>query len=88
MAWEEKAKEIDELEQEKWCQRVSASIVSSPWGANEAVVDQVLTAEAAIMMIIAAVIMMIALMIMIIAVIVLIVTVILMVILPLIHSLR
>ena len=40
-AWEEKAKEIDEIEQDKWCKRVSASIVSSPWGANEAVVDQI-----------------------------------------------
>jgi hypothetical protein len=40
-AWEEKAKEIDEIEQDKWCKRVSASIVASPWGANEAVVDQI-----------------------------------------------
>ena len=39
-AWEEKAKEIDEQEQEKWCKRISAAIVSSPWGANEAIVDQ------------------------------------------------
>ena len=76
MAWEEKAKEIDELEQEKWCQRVSASIVSSPWGANEAVVDQVLTAEAVIVMIIAAVVMMTALIIMITAVIIMMIAVI------------
>lgn len=40
-AWDEKAKELDEVEQEKWRKRVADSIVSSPWGANEAAVDQV-----------------------------------------------
>lgn len=40
-AWEEKAKEIDEREQEQWRARVADSIVSSPWGANEAAVDQI-----------------------------------------------
>lgn len=39
--WEEKAKEIDEKEQEKWRNKVANSIVASPWGANEAAVDQV-----------------------------------------------
>eukprot|EP01031_Cornospumella_fuschlensis_P024357 gene24357-29442_t len=39
--WEEKAKEIDESEQERWRSRVATSIVSSPWGANEAAVDQI-----------------------------------------------
>ena len=41
-AWLEKARTIDEKEQEKWSSRVAESIVASPWGANEAVVDQVL----------------------------------------------
>lgn len=40
-AWEEKAKELDEKEQEHWRARVADSIVSSPWGANEAAVDQI-----------------------------------------------
>lgn len=40
LAWEDKAKEIDDIEQEAWRKRVSNSIVASPWGANEAVVDQ------------------------------------------------
>lgn len=40
-AWDEKAKELDEKEQEKWRGRVAESIVSSPWGANEAAVDQI-----------------------------------------------
>eukprot|EP01038_Epipyxis_sp_PR26KG_P010121 gene10121-13604_t len=40
-AWEEKAKEIDDKEQERWRNRVADSIVSSPWGANEAAVDQI-----------------------------------------------
>jgi hypothetical protein len=40
-AWEERAKELDEREQERWRSRVAESIVSSPWGANEAAVDQV-----------------------------------------------
>lgn len=39
-AWEEKAKEIDEQHQEIWRDHVANSIVASPWGANEAVVDQ------------------------------------------------
>jgi len=39
--WEEKAKELDETEQEKWRNRVAESIVSSPWGANEAAVDHI-----------------------------------------------
>jgi hypothetical protein len=29
--WEEKAREIDEREQEKWRSRIAESIVSSPW---------------------------------------------------------
>jgi hypothetical protein len=40
-AWEEKAKELDEQQQERWRNHVATSIVASPWGANEAVVDQV-----------------------------------------------
>jgi hypothetical protein len=39
--WAEKAKELDEKEQEKWRTRIADSIVSSPWGANEAAVDQI-----------------------------------------------
>lgn len=39
-AWAEKARVIDEKEQEKWSHRVAESIVASPWGANEAAVDQ------------------------------------------------
>eukprot|EP00981_Chlorochromonas_danica_P008401 scaffold2187_cov182-Ochromonas_danica.AAC.2 len=39
--WDEKAKELDEAEQERWRTRVARSIVSSPWGANEAAVDQI-----------------------------------------------
>lgn len=39
-AWEEKAKELDEYHQENWRKRIANSIVASPWGANEAVVDQ------------------------------------------------
>lgn len=39
--WTEKAKEIDEQEQEKWRSHIAESIVSSPWGANEAAVDQI-----------------------------------------------
>ena len=39
--WEQKAKEIDEIDQDKWCQRVCTNVVSSPWGANEGVVDQI-----------------------------------------------
>lgn len=34
-AWAEKARTIDEKEQEKWSSRVAESIVASPWGANE-----------------------------------------------------
>eukprot|EP00600_Ochromonadales_sp_CCMP1393_P006370 CAMPEP_0174967318 /NCGR_PEP_ID=MMETSP0004_2-20121128/7520_1 /TAXON_ID=420556 /ORGANISM="Ochromonas sp., Strain CCMP1393" /LENGTH=1434 /DNA_ID=CAMNT_0016216443 /DNA_START=463 /DNA_END=4767 /DNA_ORIENTATION=+ len=40
-AWLEKANALDEREQERWRVRVADSIVSSPWGANEAAVDQV-----------------------------------------------
>ena len=39
-AWEEKANEIDQREQEQWRERVAKSIVTSPWGANEALLDQ------------------------------------------------
>jgi hypothetical protein len=39
--WEAKAKELDEEEQEEWRKRVAESIVSSPWGANEAAVDHI-----------------------------------------------
>lgn len=39
--WEGKAKELDDEEQEKWLHRIAESIVSSPWGANEAAVDHV-----------------------------------------------
>eukprot|EP01036_Dinobryon_divergens_P028325 gene28325-37256_t len=39
--WSEKANVIDDGEQEKWRTRVADSIVSSPWGANEASVDQI-----------------------------------------------
>ncbi len=39
-AWEEKAKEIDDVEQEAWRKRISDSIIASPWGANEAIVDK------------------------------------------------
>lgn len=39
--WERKAKEIDDIHQEQWRKRIATSIVASPWGANEAVVDQV-----------------------------------------------
>ena len=38
--WEEKASRIDDVDQEKWCKRIAWSIVSSPWGANEAIVDK------------------------------------------------
>ena len=38
--WEEKAQKIDDEDQEKWCKRVAQSIVCSPWGANEAIVDE------------------------------------------------
>lgn len=40
-AWDTKARELDDMEQERWRARVADSIVSSPWGANEAAVDQV-----------------------------------------------
>ena len=38
--WEEKAQRIDDEDQAKWCKRVAKSIVCSPWGANEAIVDE------------------------------------------------
>ena len=38
--WEEKAQRIDDEDQQRWCERIALSIVSSPWGANEAMVDQ------------------------------------------------
>lgn len=40
-AWAEKAREIDEEEQEKWRGRVAKSVVESPWGATEASIDQI-----------------------------------------------
>lgn len=39
--WEEKAKELDEEEQENWRNRIADGIIASPWGANEALVDQI-----------------------------------------------
>jgi hypothetical protein len=41
IVWDEKAKELDEKEQEQWRIRIANGIIASPWGANEAVVDQV-----------------------------------------------
>ena len=41
LAWKEKAQALDDEEQEKWRLRVADSIVASPWGANEAAVDQI-----------------------------------------------
>ena len=41
MMWQEKAAALDQIEQEAWRKRVATSIVTAPWGANEAVVDQV-----------------------------------------------
>ena len=41
IAWNEKAQALDDEEQEKWRLRVADSIVASPWGANEAAVDQI-----------------------------------------------
>jgi len=41
LIWDEKAKEIDEKQQEEWRNRIALSIVHSPWGANEAVIDQI-----------------------------------------------
>ena len=38
--WEEKAQRIDDEDQERWSRRVARHIVSSPWGANEAIVDR------------------------------------------------
>ena len=35
-----KAQRIDDIDQEKWCKRIALSIVCSPWGANEAIVDK------------------------------------------------
>jgi hypothetical protein len=37
--WEEKAQRIDDEDQQRWIERTALSIVSSPWGANEAIVD-------------------------------------------------
>ena len=39
--WEKKAADLDFKEQEEWRNRVSTSIIKAPWGANDAVVDQV-----------------------------------------------
>ena len=39
-AWEEKAADIDFEAQEEWRVHIASSIVASPWGANEAFVDQ------------------------------------------------
>ena len=39
-AWEEKAADIDFDAQEEWRVHIASSIVASPWGANEAFVDQ------------------------------------------------
>lgn len=41
IVWDEKAKELDEQEQEKWRNRIADGIIASPWGANEALVDQI-----------------------------------------------
>jgi len=41
LAWKEKAQILDDKEQEIWRLRVADSIVASPWGANEAAVDQI-----------------------------------------------
>ena len=38
--WEEKAADIDEGLQELWREHIATSLVASPWGANEAFVDQ------------------------------------------------
>jgi len=38
--WEDKAAEIDYGEQNKWRERIATSIIASPWGANEAMVDK------------------------------------------------
>jgi len=38
--WEEKAQRIDDEDQQRWIKRTALSIVSSPWGANEAIVDK------------------------------------------------
>ena len=43
--WEKKADDLDYKEQEAWRDRVSTSIVQAPWGANDAVVDQVRSTE-------------------------------------------
>jgi len=40
LIWDEKAREIDEKHQEEWRSRIALSIVHSPWGANEAIIDQ------------------------------------------------
>eukprot|EP01041_Mallomonas_annulata_P011296 gene11296-23636_t len=40
LLWQEKAIVLDQSEQEAWRNRVATGIVISPWGANEAVVDQ------------------------------------------------
>ena len=39
--WEEKAQEIDYGDQNKWRDRVANSIIASPWGANEAIIDKI-----------------------------------------------
>ena len=39
--WQEKANALDQEEQQNWRNRVATSIVRAPWGANEAIVDQV-----------------------------------------------
>ena len=38
--WEEKASELDQREQDKWRFKIAEGIIASPWGANEALVDQ------------------------------------------------
>lgn len=40
LLWEEKANELDLQHQEEWRKFVARGIVSSPWGANEAMIDQ------------------------------------------------
>jgi hypothetical protein len=39
--WEDKARDMDEKEQDAWRKHIADGIISSPWGANEAIVDQV-----------------------------------------------
>ena len=38
--WEIKAEELDDKEQREWRDRIAASLIHSPWGANEAAADK------------------------------------------------